>query len=112
MKGSIISAAAIALFLAAEALTRVSYAAPPQSEAGFRGGVVVFETDGRVGISVRMVEELAKAINDGATRRVLPVIGIGSLQNIMDLKLLRGIDGRSYRRTCSITQSRRIYSRA
>ena len=31
-------------------------------------------------------------LDDGATRRVLPVLGEGSLQNIVDLKVLRGID--------------------
>jgi uncharacterized protein len=41
---------------------------------------------------VRIAEDLAKLINDGAMRRILPVIGIGSMQNITDLKLLHGID--------------------
>jgi TRAP-type uncharacterized transport system substrate-binding protein len=41
---------------------------------------------------VRIAEDLANVIDDGATRRVLPVIGKGSLQNITDLKALRGID--------------------
>src|SRR5205085_581343 len=43
-------------------------------------------------ISVRIAEDLANVIDDGATRRVLPVIGKGALQNITDLNLLRGID--------------------
>jgi uncharacterized protein len=92
MRGSIILAAAIALFLAVAELTPVAHAAPPQPEAGLNPGVVVLETEGSAGISVRIAEELASAVNDGAMRRILPVIGIGSLQNIMDLKLLRGID--------------------
>src|SRR6202007_475835 len=37
-------------------------------------------------------EDLASIVDDGATRRVLPVVGKGSLQNITDLKLLRGVD--------------------
>src|SRR5260370_7986478 len=56
------------------------------------GGVVELETAGAAGISVRIAEDLANVIDDGATRRVLPVIGKGALQNITDLKLLRGID--------------------
>jgi TRAP-type uncharacterized transport system substrate-binding protein len=44
------------------------------------------------GISVRIGEDRAIIIDDGATRRVLPVVGQGSLQNVTDLKLLRGID--------------------
>jgi TRAP-type uncharacterized transport system substrate-binding protein len=54
--------------------------------------MVVLETDGRAGISVRMAEELARVTSEGRTRRVLPVIGVGSLQNIMDLRLLPGVD--------------------
>src|ERR1700739_562894 len=55
-------------------------------------GVVELETVRAAGISVRIAEDLANVIDDGATRRVLPVIGKGALQNITDLKLLRGID--------------------
>lgn len=39
-----------------------------------------------------MVEDLANLIDDGATRRVLPVVGKGALQMLTDLKYLRGID--------------------
>ena len=39
-----------------------------------------------------MAEEIAGIVDDGATRRVVPVLGKGSLQNITDLKYLRGID--------------------
>ena len=39
-----------------------------------------------------MAEEIAGIVDDGATRRVVPVLGKGSLQNIADLKYLRGID--------------------
>ena len=42
--------------------------------------------------SVQMAQDLASVLDDGATRRVLPVVGRGSLQNLIDLKLLRGID--------------------
>jgi len=55
-------------------------------------GVVELETGSSAGISVRIVEDLASIVNDGATRRVVPVVGQGSLGNITDLKLLRGID--------------------
>jgi TRAP-type uncharacterized transport system substrate-binding protein len=39
-----------------------------------------------------MAEDLANLIDDGATRRLVPVIGKGSMQNLFDLKYLRGID--------------------
>jgi TRAP-type uncharacterized transport system substrate-binding protein len=83
---------AIALFFAAEAFAGISRAAPPSSEADLHHGPVLLETEGSTGISVRMAEELTEVINDGATRRILPVIGIGSLQNIIDLKFLPSID--------------------
>jgi uncharacterized protein len=66
---------------------------PPPPEVGVvNRGVVELETARAAGISVRIAEDLANVIDDGATRRVLPVIGKGALQNITDLKLLRGID--------------------
>src|SRR5712671_6673400 len=40
----------------------------------------------------RIGADLANVVDDGATRRVLPIVGKGSLQNIIDLKALRGID--------------------
>ena len=55
-------------------------------------GVVELETGSSAGISVRIAEDLANVINDGATRRVVPVVGKGSLANLTDLKLLHGID--------------------
>jgi TRAP-type uncharacterized transport system substrate-binding protein len=55
-------------------------------------GVVELETTGSDGISVRIAEDLALLVDDGATRRVLPIVGKGSLQNIIDLKYLHGID--------------------
>lgn len=55
-------------------------------------GVVELETAGSAGITVRMAEDLAGVINDGATRRIVPVVGTGSLANLGDLKRLRGID--------------------
>src|SRR5690348_13615880 len=50
--------------------------------------VVTGTTDGN---AVRMAEDLANLLDD-STRRVLPVVGKGSLQNIADLKALRGVD--------------------
>ena len=55
-------------------------------------GVVELETGGSAGTSIRVAEDLASIVNDGATRRVLPVVGSNALQNILDLALLRGID--------------------
>ena len=64
----------------------------PPPEPGVNRGVVELETARGAGISVRIAEDLANVMDDGSTRRVLPVIGKGALQNITDLKLLRGVD--------------------
>jgi TRAP transporter TAXI family solute receptor len=63
-----------------------------QQSVAVNKGVVELETTSSDGISVRIAEDLARLVDDGATRRVVPVIGKGSLQNISDLKFLRGID--------------------
>jgi TRAP-type uncharacterized transport system substrate-binding protein len=69
-----------------------STATAQQQVATINRGVVELETSGAAGISVRIAEDLANLIDDGMTRRVVPVVGKGSLQNLTDLKFLRGID--------------------
>src|SRR5438067_12735163 len=84
------SVTAVAALIAA---TQLAPAAPvDQAATTINRGVVELETSGSAGISVRIAEDLANLIDDGATRRVLPVGGKGSLQNLADLKYLRGID--------------------
>jgi TRAP-type uncharacterized transport system substrate-binding protein len=92
MKRSIIAAAIIGPLVVATAPTTPVSAAVPSDVAVVNRGVVELETGRAAGISVRIAEDLANVVDDGATRRVLPVIGKGSLQNITDLKLLRGVD--------------------
>ena len=93
MKRWIIAAAIIvALAFSAAPTTSAKTAAQPPPETGVNRGVVELETARAAGISVRIAEDLANVIDDGATRRVLPVVGKGALQNLTDLKLLRGID--------------------
>src|SRR6266849_10936141 len=84
------SVTAVAALIAA---VRLASAAPvDQAAASINRGVVEVETSGAAGISVRIAEDLANLIDDGATRRVVPVVCKGSLQNLVDLKHLRGID--------------------
>jgi uncharacterized protein len=64
----------------------------PAPEAAANRGVVELETGRSAGISIQIAEDLANVVDDGATRRVLPVVGKGALQNISDLDVLRGID--------------------
>jgi TRAP-type uncharacterized transport system substrate-binding protein len=93
MKRSIIVTAIIAALMPLTALAGpVGTTAAPSDAVVANRGVVELETGRASGISVRIAEDLANIIDDGATRRVLPVVGKGSLQNIADLKLLRGID--------------------
>jgi uncharacterized protein len=67
-------------------------AAPLPEATVFNRGVVEIETASSASISVRISEDLASVVNDGATRRLVPVIGAGSFGNLIDLKLLHGID--------------------
>lgn len=93
MRCSITTVMSFALALAPGiTLSAPASAAPTANIAVANRGVVELETGRAAGTSVRIAEDLANLIDDGATRRVLPVIGKGSLQNITDLKLLRGID--------------------
>ena len=55
------------------------------------GGVVKLIT-GPDATSVQIAQDLSNVVDDGVTRRVLPVVGRGAIQNLIDLKLLRGID--------------------
>jgi TRAP transporter TAXI family solute receptor len=56
------------------------------------GGVVGVISGGVTGTYVRIAADLANALDDGYQLRVLPIIGKGSVRNIEDLLLLRGID--------------------
>lgn len=87
---SVCTVTAVAALIAA--LQVPSTATAQQQLAAINRGVVELETSGAAGISVRIAEDLANLVDDGATRRVVPVVGKGSLQNLTDLKYLRGID--------------------
>ena len=56
------------------------------------GGVVGLISGGVTGTYVRIAADLANALDDGYGLRVLPIIGKGSVRNIEDLVLLRGVD--------------------
>ena len=44
------------------------------------------------GTHLRVVTDLSAVLNDGAELRILPVVGLGSVQNVQDLLFLPGID--------------------
>src|SRR3982751_809155 len=83
--------AAVAICAAIAPLSSAT-AQQSQQPTAINRGVVELEISGAAGISVRIAEDLANLVDDGATRRVVPVVGKGSLQNLTDLKYLRGID--------------------
>lgn len=55
-------------------------------------GLVEIMTGGGDGSSIQMVQDLANVLDDGAARRLLPVVGRGAVQNLIDLRALRGVD--------------------
>jgi TRAP transporter TAXI family solute receptor len=55
-------------------------------------GLVEVIAGGVEGTDLRMATDLSAILDDGATRRVVAVVGKGSLQNLVDLRSLRGID--------------------
>jgi len=44
------------------------------------------------GAYIKIVDDIAKGVNDGEKLRVLPIVGDGGSQNIRDLIYLRGVD--------------------
>ncbi len=74
------------------ALLTVQAGAGASADNARNKGAVELETEGASNISVRIAEEIADIVDDGATRRVLPVVGRGAVQNFSDLSQLHGID--------------------
>ncbi len=76
--------------------TALMWVAPAAAATGnldlTKNGVVELEAGNANGSSSRMATDLAELLDDGTTRRVVIVLGEGSLQNAMDLIELRGID--------------------
>jgi TRAP-type uncharacterized transport system substrate-binding protein len=86
---SVLRASLLALCLLAYAL-----AAPGGFAADVPpgGDPVRVETGPSSGITVRLGEDLASLSDDGTTRRVVPVVGRGGVQNIADLLAGHGVD--------------------
>jgi TRAP transporter TAXI family solute receptor len=55
-------------------------------------GTVGVISGGVDGTYIRIAADLASVLDDGENLRVLPIIGKGSLQNLSDILVLRGID--------------------
>ena len=78
-----------------------------QQSVAINRGVVELETAGTAGISVRIGEELANLIDDGATRRLVPVVGKSALQTCSISNISAASIWRFFRSTCSIMQGNR-----
>lgn len=85
---------ALVLLLGASVDTRAQTAAATQEAQSARAntGVVGVISGGVDGTYIRIASDLASVLDDGERLRVLPIIGKGSLQNISDIMLLKGID--------------------
>jgi TRAP-type uncharacterized transport system substrate-binding protein len=55
-------------------------------------GTVGIISGGADGTYVRIAADLAAVLDDGDSLRVLPILGKGSLQNLSDILVLRGVD--------------------
>src|SRR5580658_6973305 len=64
----------------------------PPARAAETTDLIGVETGGSAGITVRLAEDLASLIDDGTTRRIVPMVGQGGVQNIADLLEGRGVD--------------------
>jgi uncharacterized protein len=89
---SIAAVATILMLALSGPAAAARHSAAATAETAVNRGVVEIETGRASGISVQIAEDLANIVDDGATRRVLPIVGKGGLQNITDLNLLHGID--------------------
>src|SRR5262245_14114290 len=47
---------------------------------------------GLTGGNIKLIDDIAAAVNDGHKMRLLPMLGEGSSQNIRDILYLRGVD--------------------
>jgi TRAP transporter TAXI family solute receptor len=85
----------ICAILIATALTGAAVAQPAsdrESISKVNRGLVTVITGPVDSTAARMGAELADVLDDGATRRILPIVGKGSVQNVTDLRSLRGVD--------------------
>ena len=92
MNGSVSKMIGRAGSLAVMLFIGVGQAAAQQLADRVNRGVVEIVAGRSDGTAMRMVEDLADMLNNTGTRRILPVAGEGSLQNIADVMVLRGID--------------------
>jgi uncharacterized protein len=78
------------------ALALTGWGAPPGSAQSLveraNRGLVEIATSSTLLTDARMAEDLGNLLDDGQTRRVIGMIGKGSVQDLADVKILRGVD--------------------
>ncbi len=75
----------IGLFAATSAMPASGTATTNPATAAVNRGVVQLATGGSAGISPRIAEDLASITDDGATRRLVALVGKAALQDISDM---------------------------
>lgn len=82
-------------FAAAQTDSTVA-ALPADTQAGYKtlinANTVTILGASLSGSYIKIVDDIANAVNDGHNLRVLPIIGEGGSQNIRDLLYLKGVD--------------------
>lgn len=66
--------------------------ATPRGNAAETTDLIHIETGGSTGITVRLGEDIASLVDDGTTRRVIPLVGHGGVRTLADLLEGRGTD--------------------
>jgi TRAP-type uncharacterized transport system substrate-binding protein len=92
----LLSTSAVALLAllggAAPAEAQTGASRPAATSEAVNRGTVTMMTWRIDSTAARMAADLANVLDDGATRRLLPVLGKGAQQAVTDLRLLRGVD--------------------
>ncbi|WP_083897474.1 TAXI family TRAP transporter solute-binding subunit [Azospirillum sp. B506] len=89
MKASIIRMLTVGACIVS--LAGMASAADPRG-VNANSGTVGIVSGGVEGTYVRIAADLASVLDDGDALRVLPMLGKGSVQNLKDIALLKGID--------------------
>ena len=100
-KGLGLAAVIASISLAAAGIVRAQGAAPKPDNKGnaeeryresINSNTVTILGASLSGAYIKVVEDIARTVNDGEKLRVLPIVGDGGSQNIRDLLYLKGVD--------------------
>lgn len=89
---AVLLTSALAAGTAATAQSQTLPSGSSAMTARVNGGTVGVISGGVDGTYIRIAADLGSVLDDGDRLRILPVIGKGSVQNLIDIVFLRGID--------------------